>query len=84
MRFRTGGKLERTLYLQLGPTPDHRPPADGGDLLIGMLDPGWGPLVVELLNTAANERVEIDRYPIGPVVEAVDAALERRRANPAP
>lgn len=84
MKFRTGSKLdERTLYLQLGDHPDHRPPSQGGDLLIGLVDPGWGRLLVTLLNAAAEAEGGAMRYPApGPEALASITAAHARRADP--
>jgi hypothetical protein len=50
VKVRTGEKLGRTLYVQLGPEPDHRPPAEGGDVLIGLVEPGWAEVMAACMN----------------------------------
>jgi hypothetical protein len=86
VKFRTGGKLDRTLYLQLGDEPDHRRPDEGGDLLIGLLDPGWGPVVAEAMNEhtlAYSGSVGILPFVDPKVADAVYEACERRRGEEA-
>lgn len=51
MRLRTGRKLGRTLYLQVGPGPDYR------DLFVGMMDTAaMAQLVVEAFNAAYEDQ----------------------------
>lgn len=50
IRFRLGDRTARTIFAQLGPEPDRRSAANGGDILIGVVDEGWGPAFVNALN----------------------------------